>query len=128
MNPDDRRYTREHEWVMVGKDGRALVGITQYAQEQLGDVVFLDLPKKGTRLEQSQKLGEVESVKAVSDIYTPLKGVVFEVNQDLVEHPELVNEDPYGKGWMVRLSSVDRSQVESLLTSEQYEQFLSQLQ
>lgn len=128
MNPDDRRYTREHEWVLLGKDGRALVGITAYAQEQLGDVVFLDLPKKGTRLEQTQKLGEVESVKAVSDIYTPLKGVVFEVNQELVEHPELVNEDPYGKGWMVRLSSVDHLQLEKLLTAEQYDQFLSQLQ
>ena len=128
MNPDDRRYTREHEWVLLGKDGRALVGITTYAQEQLGDVVFLDLPKKGTRLEQTQKLGEVESVKAVSDIYTPLKGVVFEVNQELVEHPELVNEDPYGKGWLVRLSSVDHVQLEKLLTAEQYDQFLSQLQ
>ncbi|MDO8751022.1 MAG: glycine cleavage system protein GcvH [Dehalococcoidia bacterium] len=128
MNPDDRRYTREHEWVLLGKDGRALVGITAYAQEQLGDVVFLDLPKKGTRLEQTQKLGEVESVKAVSDIYTPLKGVVFEVNQELVEHPELVNEDPYGKGWIVRLSSVDHVQLEKLLTAEQYDQFLSQLQ
>ena len=128
MTPDDRRYTREHEWVLLGKDGRALVGITAYAQEQLGDVVFLDLPKKGTRLEQTQKLGEVESVKAVSDIYTPLKGVVFEVNQELVEHPELVNEDPYGKGWMVRLSSVDHLQLEKLLTAEQYDQFLSQLQ
>ncbi|MSQ22746.1 MAG: glycine cleavage system protein GcvH [Dehalococcoidia bacterium] len=128
MHPVDRRYTKEHEWVLLERNGRALVGITAYAQEQLGDVVFLDLPKKGTRLEQTQKLGEIESVKAVSDIYTPLNGVVFQVNQELVEHPELVNEDPYGKGWMVRLSSVDAAELEKLLTAEQYEQFLSQLQ
>ena len=128
MNPDDRRYTQEHEWVLLGKDGRALVGITAYAQEQLGDVVFLDLPKKGTRLEQSQKLGEIESVKAVSDIYSPVAGEVVEVNEELIEHPELVNEDPYGKGWMVRLAGIDGAQLKSLLTARQYEKFLSRLQ
>ncbi len=127
MNPDDRRYTREHEWVMLGHDGRALVGITAYAQEQLGDVVFLDLPKKGTRIEQSQKLGEIESVKAVSDLYSPVSGEVAEVNQELVEHPELVNEDPYGKGWMVRLAKADPAQLKGLLTAKDYEGFLSQL-
>ncbi len=127
MNPDDRRYTREHEWVLLGQDGRALVGITSYAQEQLGDVVFLDLPKAGTRLEQSQKLGEIESVKAVSDIYSPMSGEVSEVNQDLIEHPELVNEDPYGKGWMVRLARANRAQLDNLLTSKEYDEFLSQL-
>ena len=128
MNPDDRRYTQEHEWVLLGKDGRALVGITAYAQEQLGDVVFLDLPKKGTCLEQSQKLGEIESVKAVSDIYSPVAGEVVEVNEELVEHPELVNQDPYGKGWMVRLTKANPAQIETLLTARQYEEFLSQLQ
>ncbi len=128
MNPDDRRYTREHEWVLLGQDGRVLVGITAYAQEQLGDVVFLDLPKAGTRLEQSQKLGEIESVKAVSDLYTPLGGEVAEVNQELIEHPELVNEDPYGKGWMVRLVKADPAQLESLLTAQDYDEFLAQLQ
>ena len=127
MNPNDRRYTKEHEWVLLGQDGRALVGITAYAQEQLGDVVFLDLPKAGTRLEQSQKLGEIESVKAVSDIYSPLSGEVAEVNQELVQHPELVNEDPYGKGWMVRLSRANHTQLEHLLTAQEYDTFLAQL-
>ena len=127
MNPDDRRYTREHEWVLLGQDGRVLVGITAYAQEQLGDVVFLDLPETGTRLEQSQKLGEIESVKAVSEIYTPLGGEVAEVNHELIEHPEFINEDPYGKGWMVRLAKADHDQLIGLLTAHDYDEFLSQL-
>ena len=128
MHPNDRYYTKEHEWVLLGQDGRALVGITAYAQEQLGDVVFLDLPQKGTRLEQSQKLGEIESVKAVSDIYSPVAGEVVEVNEELIKHPELVNEDPYGKGWMVRLTKANPAQIETLLTAQEYDEFLSQLQ
>lgn len=128
MHPNDRHYTKEHEWVLLEREGRALVGITAYAQEQLGDVVFLDLPKKGTRLGQSQKLGEIESVKAVSDIYSPVAGEVVEVNEELIEHPELVNQDPYGKGWMVRLASIDGAQIESLLTAQAYQSFLSQLE
>ena len=128
MYPNDRRYSREHEWVLLESDGRALVGITAYAQEQLGDIVFVDLPEPGTRLGQSEKLGEIESVKAVSDVYGPLAGEVVEVNQELVERPELVNEDPHGKGWLVRLASVDPAQLEDLLTAEAYEGFLSQLE
>jgi len=128
MYPNDRRYSREHEWVLLESDGRALVGITAYAQEQLGDIVFVDLPEPGTRLGQSEKLGEIESVKAVSDVYGPLAGEVAEVNQELVERPELVNEDPHGKGWLVRLASVDPAQLENLLTAEAYEDFLSQLE
>ena len=128
MYPSDRYYSREHEWVLLEGDGRALVGITEYAQEQLGDVVFVDLAKPDTRLGQSEKLGEIESVKAVSDIYSPIAGQVAEVNQELVDRPELVNEDPYGKGWMVRLMSVDPAQLEQLLSAEAYETFLSQLE
>ena len=128
MHPDDRKYSKEHEWVMLEPDGRALIGITEYAQEQLGDVVFLDLPKSGTRLAQSDKLGEVESVKAVSDVFSPIGGEVVEVNQEVLSHPELVNEDPYGKGWLIRLASVDTADQESLLTAEAYEQYLSQLE
>ena len=127
MYPNDRQYSKEHEWVLLESDGRALVGITTYAQEQLGDVVFLDLPEPGTRLDQSQKLGEIESVKAVSDLYSPVAGEVVEVNQELVDHPELINEDPFGKGWMVRLASVEPGQLENLLTAEAYESFLSEL-
>ncbi len=128
MYPNDRQYSKEHEWVLLESDGRVLVGITTYAQEQLGDVVFLDLPEPGTRLDQSQKLGEIESVKAVSDLYSPVAGEVLEVNQELVDHPELVNEDPFGKGWMVRLASVEPGQLENLLTAEAYESFLSELE
>ena len=128
MYPKARRYSREHEWVLLESDGRALVGITAYAQEQLGDIVFVDLAEPGTRLGQSEKLGEIESVKAVSDLYGPLAGEVAEVNQELVERPELVNEDPHGKGWLVRLASVDPAQLENLLTAEAYEEFLSQLE
>jgi glycine cleavage system H protein len=128
MYPNDRHYSKEHEWVLLESDGCALVGITDYAQEQLGDVVFVDLPEPGTKLDQSQKLGEIESVKAVSDIYTPLAGEVMEANRELVDHPELVNEDPHGKGWIVRLVSVDQTQLEGLLSAEAYESFLSQLE
>ncbi|MFC1935403.1 glycine cleavage system protein GcvH [Chloroflexota bacterium] len=128
MYPNDRHYSREHEWVLLESDGRALVGITAYAQEQLGDIVFVDLPEPGTRLSQFQKLGEVESVKAVSDLSSPLAGEVVEVNKEIVDRPELVNEDPHGKGWMVRFASVDPAQLEKLLSAEAYERFLSQLE
>jgi len=127
MYPDNRRYSREHEWVLIESDGRALVGITDYAQEQLGDVVFVELPEAGTQLDQSQKMGEVESVKAVSDLFTPLTGEVAEVNQALVDHPELINDDPHDKGWMVRLASVDAAQLDSLLSASEYESFLTEL-
>ena len=128
MYPDNRRYSREHEWVLIESDGRALVGITDYAQEQLGDVVFVELPEAGTQLDQSQKMGEVESVKAVSDLFTPLTGEVAEVNQALVDHPELINDDPHDKGWMVRLASVDAAQLDSLLSASEYESFLTELE
>lgn len=127
MYPDDRRYSREHEWVLIESDGRALVGITDYAQEQLGDVVFVELPEAGTKLDQSQKMGEVESVKAVSDLFTPLTGEVAEVNQALADHPELINDDPHDKGWMVRLASVDSAQLDGLLSATEYESFLAEL-
>lgn len=127
MYPDDRRYSREHEWVLIESDGRALVGITEYAQEQLGDVVFVELPEAGTQLDQSQKMGEVESVKAVSDLFTPLTGEVADVNQALADHPELINDDPHDKGWMVRLASVDAAQLDGLLSASEYEGFLAEL-
>ena len=128
MYPTDRRYSKEHEWVLLEADGRALMGITTYAQDQLGDVVFVDFPALGSHLTQSEKLGEVESVKAVSDIYSPVGGEVVEVNREVMDHPELINEDPYDKGWMVRLGSVDPAELEGLMSAEEYEQFLSQLE
>jgi len=128
MYPDDRKYSKEHEWVLLEGEGQALVGVTHYAQDQMGDVVFVDLPEPGTKLEQMGKLGEIESVKAVSDFYSPIAGEVAESNQSLTDKPELINEDPYGNGWMVRLSSVESGQVDSLLTAKAYEGFLSELE
>ena len=128
MYPDDRRYSKEHEWVLIESDGRALVGITEYAQEQLGDVVFVELPEPGTKLDQFGKMGEIESVKAVSDIYTPLAGEVAEINQAIVDKPELVNTDPHGNGWLARLASVDSNQLDTLLTADAYESYLSELE
>ena len=128
MHPEDRYYSKEHEWVLMEGDGRALVGITQYAQEQLGDIVFVELLVPGGRIDQYGKVGEIESVKAVSDVYSPMAGEVVEVNQELENHPELVNEDPHSKGWLIRLASVDSAELENLLAAEAYEGFIAQLE
>ncbi len=122
--PADLRYTREHEWAKV--DGtRARVGITLYAQEQLGDVVFVELPKVGTRVRQMQTFGVVESVKAVSDLFAPLSGEVVEVNETLTEHPEQVNRDPYGAGWLIVIALADPKEVDNLLSAGDYERFVA---
>lgn len=126
MYPTDRQYSKEHEWVLLDIDGRAVVGVTEYAQEQLGDVVFVDLPEIGSSVIQFDKFGEVESVKAVSDVYSPIGGEVLEVNAAVIDHPELINEDPYGKGWLIRLGSVNPIELEKLMSSGEYEKFLAQ--
>ncbi len=125
--PPELRYSKEHEWVRVEGD-IATVGITDHAQEQLGDLVYLDLPKVGTAVHQFEKLGEIESVKAVSDLFSPVSGEVTERNEEAVKAPELVNQDPYGRGWLVRLSLSDASEVDKLLTAEQYEELVAQEQ
>ena len=125
--PPELRYSKEHEWVRVEGD-IATVGITDHAQEQLGDLVYLDLPKVGTAVQQFEKLGEIESVKAVSDLFSPVSGEVTERNEEAVKSPELVNQDPYGRGWLVRLSLSDTSEVDKLLTAEQYEELVAQEQ
>jgi glycine cleavage system H protein len=118
-NPSDRRYTEEHEWARL--DGnRVTVGITAYAQDALGDVVYVDLPASGTRVEQGQPFGEVESTKSVSDLYAPLTGTIVERNESLETSPELVNSDPYGDGWMVVIEVDDPGSVEQLLTADAY--------
>jgi glycine cleavage system H protein len=123
--PEDLRYTREHEWAR--REGeRVRVGITHYAQEQLGDVVFVEIPKVGARVTGRQAFGVVESVKAVSDLYAPLSGEVAEVNGDIVSAPELVNQDPYGRGWMIVIAPADPAEVRNLLTAAQYEAFLAE--
>ena len=128
MNPTDRRYSKEHEWVLIESEGQAVVGITQYAQDQLGDVVYVDLPDAGVTVEQFQKLGEIESVKAASDLFSPLSGEIVEANKELENKPELVNEDPYAGGWMVRMAGIDQTQLDNLLSAEEYERYLSELE
>lgn len=121
--PAELRYTREHEWAKVeGK--RARVGITHYAQDQLGDVVFVELPKVGAKVTQMQTFGVVESVKAVSDLFAPLSGVVAEVNQELTQQPERVNRDPYGGGWLIVIELSSPAEADKLMTAQQYEEFL----
>src|SRR5262245_46461024 len=123
--PIDLRYTREHEWAK--KEGaRVRVGITDYAQEQLGDVVFVELPKVGTKVTARQSFGVVESVKAVSDLFAAVSGEVAEVNGELAKAPEAVNQDPYGRGWMILVASSNAAEWDQLLTAKQYEEFLAQ--
>ncbi len=129
MNPEDRKYTREHEWIKVedAATNRALVGITEYAQDQLGDVVYFDLPQVGATVTAMQKMGEVESVKAVSDLFSPVSGQVMEINADLIDHPELVNEDPFEKGWIMRVTMSDPAEVAGLMSPEDYEAYIGGL-
>jgi len=117
--PDDLKYSKEHEWVRV--DGEtATVGITAFAQEQLGDVVFVELPEKGTRVKQHSSLGVVESVKAASDVYAPISGEVIERNVKVIESPELVNVQPYGDGWMIKVRLADKGELAALLSPADY--------
>jgi len=117
--PSDLKYTREHEWVRL-EGGVGIIGITEYAQSELGDVVFVDLPEKGRALAAGEELGTIESVKAVSEIYAPVSGEVLEINEALRDHPEKVNGDPYGEGWLVRIRVGDRPEIDRLLSSEAY--------
>ena len=123
--PTDLRYTRDHEWVRLDGD-TATVGITDYAASQLGDVVFVELPDVGRRLDQFATFGVVESVKAVSDLFAPLAGEVVEANGELAGRPELVNDQPYGDGWMLRIRVEDPGQVEELLDAAAYEQLTAE--
>ncbi|PKB63604.1 MAG: glycine cleavage system protein H [SAR202 cluster bacterium Io17-Chloro-G2] len=129
MNPTDRKYTREHEWIKLDDSagGQALTGITEYAQDQLGDIVYFELPKVGDSVKQLEKMGEVESVKAVSDLYSPVSGEVLEANEKLMDHPELANEDPFEQGWLIRISIADPGELESLMNAEEYEAFIGGL-
>jgi glycine cleavage system H protein len=117
--PDDLRYSREHEWVRA-EDSSATIGITTFAAEELGDIVYLDLPAVGARLERSATFGVVESVKAVSDLYAPVAGEVTEVNEQLTTNPELVNSDAFGSGWIVKVRLDDASQLDDLLDAAAY--------
>jgi glycine cleavage system H protein len=123
--PKDLKYTREHEWAKQDGD-RVRVGITAYAQEQLGDVVFVELPKVGAKVTASKNFGVVESVKAVSDLFAPVSGEVVEVNGELAQKPEIVNQEPYGKGWMLVVKPSSKGEWDQLLTAQQYEELIAQ--
>jgi glycine cleavage system H protein len=122
--PSDYRYTPEHEWVRL-EGNLATVGITDYAQHELGDVVYVDLPKVGAKLNAGESFGTVESVKAVSDIYAPVSGEVAEVNSGLAETPETINKDPHGKAWLIKLKLANSSEVSKLMDAAAYEAFLA---
>jgi glycine cleavage system H protein len=124
-SPADLNYTKEHEWVRV-EDDIGTVGITDYAQDQLGDIVFVELPAAGQTVKQMEKFGEIESVKAVSELYSPVTGEVVEANPVLADRPELVNDSPYGEGWMLRVRLADPGGVEKLLSAQEYDDFIAQ--
>lgn len=121
--PDSYRYTEEHEWISVTSDV-GTIGITDHAQAELGDVVYVELPSVGDKIAAGQSFGTIESVKAVSELYAPVSGEVTEVHEELIDQPELVNEDPHGEAWMIRVKLADPTQVDDLLSAEAYESLL----
>ncbi len=123
--PEGLKYSKEHEWVSV-EDKIATIGITEYAQEELGDIVYVELPEVGDKLVKDDPFGAVESVKAVSDVYSPVSGTVLEVNDALPDSPETINEDVYGDGWMVRVEMTDMAELKDLMTAEEYAEYVEQ--
>jgi glycine cleavage system H protein len=123
--PKELKYTKEHEWARI-EGNQATVGITDYAQSELGDVVYLDLPAIGTHFGQNDAFGSIEAVKAASDLYIPMSGEIIEINQALQDAPETINQDPYGKGWMVKIKIDDASELENLLDEDNYQQLIGQ--
>lgn len=123
--PNDLKYTREHEWIKDNGDGTVTIGITDFAQSELGDIVFVEIEDVGFDFTSEDTFGTVEAVKTVSELFAPIDGEIVEVNEELEDNPELVNEDPYGEGWMVKIKVNDASQLESLLSAEEYEQIIA---
>ena len=123
--PTNVRYTNEHEWIRLEGE-EAYVGITDYAQTQLGDIVFVDIPTEGETLEKGETFGSIEVVKTVSDLFLPIGGEIIEVNPALEDNPELVNNDPYGEGWIIRIKPTDVSEIDDLLDSEAYKQLINE--
>lgn len=123
--PKDLRYSEEHEWVKV-EDDKVRIGISHFAQAELGDIVFVELPQVGDEIKTDDPFGSVESVKTVSELYAPISGTVVEVNADLEDSPEFVNESPYEKAWMIVVEPADASEVEKLMTAEQYEEMIAE--
>ena len=126
--PDNVKYTKEHEWVRVEDDGSVTIGITDYAQQQLGDIVYVELPEVGEDpILKDAPFAVVESVKAVSDVYAPITGHITEVNDELPNSPEVINEDCYGDGWMIRMRPSDSNEIDELLSAEEYEELINEL-
>ena len=126
MNPTDRKYSKEHEWVKIESGDVALVGITHFAQDQLGDIVFVYFPDDLENLEQFKSFGEIESPKAVSELFAPVSGKIIEVNAELQDRPELVNEEPYEAGWMLKVQLSDPSEMDTLMSADQYEALIAE--
>ncbi len=122
--PDDLKYTREHEWVRDNGDGTVTVGITDFAQSELGDIVFVEIDENDDEIAKDDTFGTVEAVKTVSELYMPVTGKIAEVNEKLEDEPELVNEDPYGDGWMIKITLSNKEELEELLSSEQYQEII----
>lgn len=120
--PKELKYTKEHEWLRDNGDGTATVGVTDFAQGELGDIVFVELEDVGFEFEKDESFGTVEAVKTVSELFAPVSGEITEINKKLEEEPELVNDDPYGDGWMVKLKISDASEIDTLMTAEEYEE------
>ncbi|MCX6021470.1 MAG: glycine cleavage system protein GcvH [Chloroflexi bacterium] len=128
LRPEGVRYSKEHEWVALDDEGFGIIGISDYAAAELGDVVYVQLPDGGARLKQFTKFGEVESVKAVSDLYAPVSGEVLAINNQVMFAPEVVNMSPFGMGWLMRVRLNDAAELENLLTNDQYEAYLKDLE
>ncbi|MDR8391029.1 glycine cleavage system protein GcvH [Aliifodinibius sp. S!AR15-10] len=122
--PEDLKYTREHEWIRDNGDGTATIGITDFAQSELGDIVFVELEPEGFEFEQEDVIGTVEAVKTVSELYAPIDGKIVEINETLEDEPELVNDDPYGDGWMLKIEVSNATQLEDLMSAEAYRKII----
>lgn len=122
------KFTKEHEWITISSEGLAIIGISDFAQEQLGDIVSVELPKVGSKFRQMQPMAIVDSVKASSDIYSPLSGEVVQVNDELSEHPEWINESPYELGWIVKIKPSNMEELDDLMTAGQYSEFVGELE
>ena len=121
----ERKFSKNHEWVLIA-DELATVGISDFAQKQLGDIVSVELPKPGDQFKQNDTIAIVDSIKASSDIYCPIGGVIEKINEELVDHPELINQSPYDSGWIVKIKPEDKNQVDNLMSQEQYEKFVGE--
>ena len=122
------KFTKEHEWIIISSEGLAMIGISDFAQEQLGDIVSVELPKVGSKFRQMQPLAIVDSVKTSSDIYSPLSGEVVQVNDELSEHPEWINESPYELGWIVKIKPSNMEELDDLMTAGQYSEFIGEIE